>query len=84
MANPEASLPEAVEVLFDRALNSTARNSASSIVLSGGWIFSAWDHAGERRSKAVYVDHGLGKSLRSFLGQIVSDAAGDEAILILA
>ena len=36
------------------------------------------------RSKAADVDHSLGESLRSFLRQIVADAAGDEAVLIFA
>ena len=37
-----------------------------------------------RRSITVYVDDSLGKGLRSLLRQVVADAAGDEAVLILA
>ena len=41
-------------------------------------LFGPAGSAGERRSKAVYVDYSLGKSLGSFLGQIVSHAALDD------
>jgi hypothetical protein len=34
--------------------------------------------------KSVDIDHCLGKGLRSFLWQVVADAAGDVAVLIFA
>src|SRR5580658_6603490 len=37
-----------------------------------------------RRGQFVDVDHSLGKGLRSLLRQVVADATGDEAVLILA
>ena len=34
--------------------------------------------------EAVYVDDSLGEGLRGFLREVVSDAAGDEPVVILA
>jgi hypothetical protein len=34
--------------------------------------------------KSIDVNHGLGKGLRSFLRQIVPDAAGDDPVCIFA
>lgn len=36
------------------------------------------------RREGVGVDYGLGKGLRGFLGEIVADAAGDEAVIVFA
>jgi hypothetical protein len=36
------------------------------------------------RSVSIDVDHGLGKVFRGFLGQIVSDAAADQAMRVFA
>ena len=46
-------------------------------------LFNRSVHLWQSQSKTVNVDDRLGKSLRSFLWQIVTDASGNEPVVIL-
>jgi hypothetical protein len=53
------------------------------VAVPADWLDPARREAADRL-EMIHVHDGLGERCRSLLGQIVSDAAGDEAVLILA